>query len=736
MKQVLQHIRTGQTTVVEIPDPIPGRGEVLVQTRASLISAGTERYVIDLAKKNLLGKARQRPDQVRRVFQKLKSEGLANTLKQVKAKLDEPMPLGYSAAGVVIQCGDGVSEFKPGDRVACVAPHAGIVSVGKNLCVSIPDGVEFEEAAFVSVAAIAMEGVRLTRASLGERVLVIGLGLIGQMVVSLLKSSGCYVIGTDLELSKLELAKESGADEVGLGTPSEQVSQFTRGMGVDAVVITAATSSDAPIRFAAESCRQRGRIVLVGVAGLTLPREPFFKKELEFTVSSSLGPGRWDPQYEDKGNDYPFGMVRWTAGRNMQAVLDLMATGSLNVKPLISHRFPVEEAEKAYELIMNPSAPIVGVILRHPEETSRTKRVSTERPAIPVHGGRFGVSVIGAGNFARLIMIPALRRIEDIHFQGISSATGVSARHTADTAGFEYATTDVNQILDDTESQAVFIAARHDVHADLVVRALATGKHVFVEKPLCLTLPELLMIEQALINSPEPRVLSVGFNRRFAPATRIIGEFMGDRRPLSISYRFAAGALPHDHWTHDESIGGGRLIGEACHAIDLCVALTGSLVEEVYAQSIGQLADLRVSDDRAFITMRHRDGSLSSVSYQGAGDRAFPKERIEMFSTERVAVVDGWDRVEMWVGGSLRKASGKKDKGHADGFRAFLSACRNGGGWPIPWEHLRNVSWASIAAVRSLREGRPIRYDEMEAGPDHVAAANDAIENSEWSRVD
>jgi len=705
MKQILQDISSGATTVKNIPDPVALPGHVLLAEICSAVSLGTERYVVDLARKNLLGKARQRPQDVKRVLQKIRDEGIRTTLTQVSARLNEPMPLGYSAAGIVLESGAGVQEFKPGDRVAAAVPHSAIATAGRNLCALIPENVTFEQAAYTSIAAIGLEGVRLARANLGESVLVIGLGLIGQICVALLKAQGCRVFATDVDSSKLDLARAFGADDAATDSPLDRVIEFSAGAGVDAVLITAATESNAPIEFAADACRTRGRIVLVGVVGLEIPRQPFFKKELSFTVSSSLGPGRSDPLYEEKGIDYPSGFVRWTAQRNMQAVLDLMSQGKLPVEKLTTHRFPIERAAEAYDLITARREPFLGVILDYgePGPPVRTVRLKSSSPPII---GQLGVSLIGAGNFARLVMLPALAEIGGINWRGICTAKGMTAASTGQRAGFGFATTDTDAIWNDASTSAVFIATRHNLHADFVISALRAGKNVFVEKPLCITEEQLERIAAAVeeLGARCP-ILTVGFNRRFAPGTARLKTFFDGIAPLSISHRFAPPDLPPDHWTQDPEVGGGRIIGEACHAIDTCVAIAGSPPVKVYAESAVVAGALQTSDDRVFISTRHANGSISSVSYQAGGDSAFPAEHIEVIGAGRSAVLENWQEGQLWHKGRCEKFSGRKDRGHKAGFAAFLAACRTGGPWPIPWEDLYSVTWASLNAVRSLREG-------------------------------
>lgn len=707
MKQVVQEVQTGTTSAREHSAPVALPAHLLVANVASLISAGTERYVVDLARKSLIGKARERPDQVRRVLQKIRSEGLGSTIQQVRAKLDEPMPLGYSTAGLVLECGRGVSEFKPGDRVATAGPHAGIVAIGKNLCARIPDGVSFEQAAYTSVATIGLEGVRLARATIGERVLVVGLGLIGQICVALLKAQGCRVFGVDVDHAKLALALKFGADAVGVGAPADAIKAFSGGVGVDAVVLTAATPSNEPIELAAEVTRPRGRIVLVGVVGLNLPRPPFFQKELEFTVSGSLGPGRWDPVYEEKGSDYPIGHVRWTAQRNMEAVLDLMAAGKLPVEQLTSHRFPIDRAAEAYDLITERKEPFLGILLEYPEEArAPVRRVELRAKAA---SGPLGISMIGAGNFARLILLPALEHAGGFSLRGLCTAKGMSAEHTGRSKGFAFAATDTKELWSDPETKAVFIATRHDLHAELVIAGLRAGKHVFVEKPLCLTLDELDQVAATVRElGKDCPILMVGFNRRFAPATATVRNFLDGAGPLSLGFRFSPGPIPPEHWTQDEEIGGGRIVGEACHAIDTCTALAGSPPVRVYAESVAKEGGLQVTDDRVFITLRHADGSISSVSYQAGGDQGFPSERIEVFGGGRTAVIDAWDEIFLWKGGRPARSRGGKDKGHRAEVEAFLEACRKGGSWPIPWEQIHGVAEATCLAVQSLRQGMPL----------------------------
>ena len=708
MQQVVHSIRTGNLTLTEVPVPMVKPGHVVVANACSVISAGTEKMAMELAQKSLLGKARERPDQVRRVLEKLRQEGLFQTLAQVREKLDEPMTLGYSSAGTVLAVGAGVEEFKPGDRVASNGPHAGVVCVPKHLCARVPGGVPSGQAAFTVLGAIALQGVRLSRAEIGSMVYVIGLGLIGQITVALLRAQGCRVVAVDLDAGRCELALRMGAEAAHPRLDARAATEASSGLGADAVIITASARSNGPIEQAVEAVRKKGRIVLVGVVGLELDRRPLYFKECEFVVSSSYGPGRYDPSYEERGHDYPPAYVRWTEQRNMKAVLDLMASGRLDVSPLVTHRFPIERALEAYELIEKASEPYLGIVLEYPEASGESGRRLELRPAAAVAPGKIGAGVVGAGNFARSVLIPAIRNDGGFDPRVICSAGGLSAAHTAGKRGFAAAVADSQEVYGDPSVGAVFIATRHNEHAAQVCGALKAGKHVFVEKPLALTVEELAQVEEALSLAPD-RVLMVGFNRRFAPATVRVKEFLsGVSQPLTVSIRFNAGAIPPEHWTQDESVGGGRIIGEACHAIDLATFLVGSPPVRVFAESIGGPHAPEIRDDQAFLTLRHANGSISSIGYLAGGDKAFPKERVEVIGGGRVAVIDDFRKATGTAGGRARTLwSSGQDKGHRAEVRAFARALQAGGSWPISWEDLRAVSLASILAVMSLREGVP-----------------------------
>lgn len=709
MLKVSQDISSGRTSTVSLPTPVSVRGELLIANRASLISAGTEKMVMDIAKKSLIGKARERPDQVRRVIEKMKTEGVLDTIRQVREKLDQPMGLGYCSAGVVIAAGPGVDQYQVGDRVASNGPHAGVVSVPVNLCASIDDSVSFEQASFAVLGSISLQGVRLAKVSLGETVFVIGLGLVGQVAVGLLAAAGCRVIGTDPDPTKCELALQSGAAIAQPNLSAADVQTMSRGAGADAVLITASTSSNGPIELACDAVRAKGRIVLVGVVGLEVPRRPMYFKEVEFVVSCSYGPGRYDPNYEERGIDYPIGHVRWTEQRNIQAVLDLLASGKLSVDHLISHRFDIEKAEEAYQMISESSEPYVGVVLKYPESSLSTPRIafSPKSSGGAAVQGALKLGVLGAGNFARMTMFPQLQTSGDFELTTICSASGMSARSAGEKFGFAGCTADEQQAIGDEKTDAVMILTRHHLHAGQVCGALDAGKHVFVEKPLAVDGPQLLAVEEAVARNPD-RVVMVGFNRRFsAAAVRAKTHFEKVIEPLTIQYRFNAGAIPADVWVQHPAEGGGRIIGEACHAIDLVTFLTGSLPVEVYATCIGGRHAPEIVDDQAFITIRHENGSISSIGYLAGGDRAMSKERVEILGGGKMAVIDDFRRVELASGGKVHTIKTTSGKGHLEEVKAFADGLRRGR-WPISWSELLSTSWASIAAVQSLREGMPI----------------------------
>lgn len=709
MHQVVQNVRNGRLNVTQVPEPLVRPGHVLIQNACSVISPGTEKMVIDLASKSLIGKARARPDHVRQIIDKMRTQGIFNTIQQVFEKLNEPIGLGYSSAGYVLACGAGVQHLKPGDRVASNGPHAGVVCISKNLCAQVPENVPFEQAAFAVMGSIALQGVRLAKLGLGDTALVIGLGLVGQITVKLLKAQGCRVVGTDLDPAKCKLAVEMGADRAAPGIGPSEIAQLTRGIGADAVLITAATKSDIPIELAGNCVRSKGRVVVVGAVGLNMPRQPFYLKEAEVVVSCSYGPGRYDAEYEERGHDYPVGHVRWTEQRNMQAVLDLMADGKLDVSPLISHRFDIEQAAEAYEMIKEGRQSYLGVVLNFAADQQAERLPKLELKA-PAPTTRLGVGCLGAGGFARMVLLPALKKAGGFHPRVLCSAGGLSATASGKIMEFDVVTADEQEVINDPKVNVVFSITRHNLHARQVVDSLKAGKHVFVEKPLAMNVEELAEIERTLTNIPGTKPLvMVGFNRRFSPfATPVRDFFASVKAPLTVSIRFNAGMIPADHWTQNDLIGGGRIIGEACHAIDLATYITGSPVVRVFAESVGGPHAPAVTDDQCFITLRHANGSVSNIAYLAGGDKSFPKERVEVLGGERLAVIDDFRETLLTCRGKPKKIRGVQDKGHRAEVAAFAQALTSGGKAPISWEELRSTTLASILAVQSLREGVPL----------------------------
>lgn len=708
MKQILQNLKTGSTEVTEVPCPRAGRGQLLIRSARTLVSAGTERMLVDFGKANFFEKARQQPDKVRMVLDKIRTDGLVPTVEAVRNKLDQPLPMGYCNVGQVEELGAGVAGFAVGDRVASNGKHAEMVSLPVNLCAKVPDAVSDDEAAFTVLGAIALQGIRLVQPTLGEAVVVTGLGLIGLVTVQLLRAHGCRVLGLDFDPAKLALARQFGAEVVDLAAGADPVAAaeaFSRGRGVDAVIITASTKSNEPVHQAALMCRKRGRIVLVGVVGLELSRADFFEKELTFQVSCSYGPGRYDPSYEEKGQDYPVGFVRWTEQRNFEAVLDMMADGRLDVKPLISHQFSIDEAERAYAVV-GGSEPSLGILLTYPDggtaraDTQRLRARAMELPA-PAAGAAAGdapaVSVIGAGSYAGAVLVPAFQAA-GARFRQIASSGGVTSVHLGRKFGFAQATTDTVALLADPQTDAVVVATRHDTHAEYVLRALAADKHVFVEKPLALKTADLLRIESAA-GSARGRLIMVGFNRRFAPQVQKIKSLLaGAPGPKSFVMTVNAGAIPASHWTQDHEVGGGRLVGEGCHFVDLLRFLADAPIET--HQVVAMAGDSR---DSFTIALRFADGSLGTIVYLANGSKAFPKERLEVFAAGRVLQLDNFRKLTGfgWPGFSKMNLW-RQDKGQTACAKAFVEAVQRGTGSPIPLAELMEVGRVTIELAEQL----------------------------------
>lgn len=706
MKQILQNLKTGATEVANLPIPSTKQGQLLITTTHSLVSAGTERMLVEFGKAGWIEKARQQPDKVRMVLDKIKSDGIQPTLEAIFNKLDQPLPLGYCNVGRVVELGKGAAGFELGDRVISNGKHAEVVSVPINLCAKVPDAVTDEEAAFTVLGAIALQGIRLAQPTLGETVVVTGLGLIGLVTVQLLRAHGCRVLGLDFDKDKLELARQFGAEVVDLAAgqdPVKVAELYSRGRGVDAVIVTAATKSSEPMHQAALMCRKRGRIVLVGVTGLELSRDDFFKKELTFQVSASYGPGRYDPNYEEKGQDYPVGFVRWTEQRNFEAVLDMMADGRLDVKPLISHRFDIDDARKAYALI-GSAEPSLGILLQYPgidvSTTAKTVSVLAESGLQARKTGTGGdnaaVSFVGAGNYATAVLIPAFKDA-GAHLRSVASSTGVTGLHAARKFGFDETTTETSRIFSASTNNTVVISTQHDTHARFVLQALEAGKHVFVEKPLCLTLAELSELKSAYSKaggqSVHPPILMVGFNRRFAPQVQRIKHLLnGVSGPKSLIMTVNAGAIPADHWTQDAQAGGGRVVGEACHFIDLLRFLAGSPIE-----SWNRVLMDAPTDDTVTINLKFKDGSIGTVHYFANGTKAFPKERLEVFATGRVLQLDNYRKLTGFGWPGFKKMNmWRQDKGQKACAKAFVDAVSKEGEAPISIEEIFEVSRVSI----------------------------------------
>jgi len=711
MKQVLQNLKSGETAVVEVPIPSARPGCVLVRTAVSLVSAGTERMVVEFAEKSLLGKARARPDLVRQVLDKARREGLLTTIEAAFNRLEQPMVLGYSSSGTVAALGEGVEGVRVGQRVACAgggyAVHAEYGVVPVNLLALLPDAVDFESAAFATLGAIAMHGFRLAQVQVGESVAVIGLGLLGLLAAGIARAAGCTVLGIDVNARRVAIASQMGVQAVLRGQAEEAGLSFSKGRGCDAVLICADTASADPVELAGSIARDRARVVAVGAVGLRLPRKVYYEKELSFINSRSYGPGRYDPAYEEGGRDYPIGYVRWTEGRNLQAFVDLLAQGRMAVKPLISHRFPIEEASEAYALITGKRAePFLGVMLKYDESVpvSTVLGVPVSRETgQPNTGSLVKLGVLGAGNFAGAVLLPALKKLPGVELVGVASASGLSAQHAAQKFGFQYATSDEAQVLNDAQINTVAILTRHHLHARQAVAALSAGKHVFCEKPLALSESELDEVEQALSGERTP-LLMAGFNRRFAPLAVKMQAFIALRQePLAAHYRVNAGFIPPNHWVHDPAQGGGRILGEACHFIDFLTFLVGAAPVSVTAQALPDGG--RYHEDNAVFTFTFPDGSLGTLSYLANGDKAFPKERVEVFVGGRVAVLDDFRFLELVHNGQRQalRSRLRQDKGHLGEWQAFTQAILAGGAPPIPYEHIFGVQRMTFAALRALR---------------------------------
>ncbi len=710
MKQLLQHIKNGQTVVEEIPVPTPREGQALVKVSASLVSAGTERMVVEFAEKSYLGKARSRPDLVKQTLDKAKREGVMPTVQAVFNRLDQPMALGYSSAGTIVALGKNMQGFKVGQRVACAgggyATHAEYNVVPRNLLTPLPKNVDFESAAFTTLGAIALHGFRLAEPQLGENVAIIGLGLLGLLTIQMAAAAGCNVLGIDLDPKRIKLATSLGLEAVTRPQAESASQAFTANRGFDSVIICADTPSNDPVELAGVIARDRAKVVATGAVGLNIPRKIYYEKEIAFINSRSYGPGRYDSNYEENGNDYPIGYIRWTEGRNFQAVVDLMSSRKLKVESLISHRFPIEEGVKAYEVITGKrKEAFLGVLLTYSEkEEVKSKRV--EFPQVKGQKSNVKLGMLGAGLYANATLLPVIKNNKDFELVGIASSGGLHAQHSGKKFGFQYATSSEEEIINDPKINTVAILTRHDSHAELVVKALKAGKHVFVEKPLAINSHQLSVISKQLLKTDNCLLLT-GFNRRFSPLAQSLHSLLDTRHePLHAHYRINAGYLPLNHWTQDPALGGGRIIGEACHFIDLISFLVGASPVSVVAHALPNQGKYR--EDNVSMTFTFPDGSIGVVDYLANGDKSHPKERLEVFCEGLIAVMDDYVSMTTIKNGKKSVQSGAQDKGWKAEMAAFAESIRGGGEAPIPYDQLIGVTKSTFAAVESIRTGNKV----------------------------
>mgnify|MGYP003463240238 CR=1 FL=1 len=704
MKQLIQSFKTGELGLFDVPAPVCEKNGALVQTTVSLVSAGTEKMLVDFAKKSMLAKAKDRPDLVKQVIDKMKKEGVRNTLEKVFTKLDTPIPLGYSLAGRVVEVGSELSGINIGDRVACggagYANHAEINYVPKNLMVKIPDGVDDIDASFVTVGAIALQGVRQTAPLLGEKVAVMGLGLLGQLTVQLLKANGCKVIGSDIDTDKMALAKKLGCDEVcHAGELISKANEFTNGYGVDAVIIAASTSSNQPITDAAEISRMRGRVVLVGMVGMDVPRNTYYKKELEIKLSMAYGPGRYDPEYEEKGIDYPYDLVRFTEQRNFEAFLGLIQEGKITPKELITHSYDFDDAMSAYDLLEGRiKEKYLGIVLNYKRDIKLEDEKIVQRSEKKISNDKVNIGLIGAGNFTKSVILPNIQKVGDFEFVGLCTATGVSAQGTGKKYDFKYITTNSEEIFKNSEINSVFITTRHNDHASKVLKAIESKKHCFVEKPLCIYEEELEAIKEAYTGET---IVQVGFNRRFSPMIEKMKKFISGQ--ISVNYRINAGIIPKNVWIQDRTIGGGRIIGEVCHFIDTCSYLIGSEVKSVFATTI-QKSDQSIPDeDNVNIVLNYANGSTATISYYAYGDNSMPKEYIEVFSSGVSMQMNDFRELTIFKGGkSSKEKSANQDKGFVNEFKAFKEAVKSGNE-AISFDSIYNTTKTTFKILESIR---------------------------------
>jgi len=724
MKILAQNCKTGELQMLEVPIPSAKKGTLLVETKTSLVSIGTEKAMIDVAKKSLLGKALARPDWVKQVIDKVKTEGIMEAWRQSMARLDTPVPLGYSCAGIVVEANTEEGDFRVGDRVACAgsgyASHAEFNVVPSNLCVKIPQNVSFENASYVALGGIAMEAVRLTRPELGYKVGVIGLGLLGQLAVQILKAAGCHVFGVDISKEKCDLALKSRAECVALIGKDDPLSlskTFTSGEGLDGVIIFASTKSNEPLIQAAQMCREKGRIIAGGLIGLDIPRELFYEKELDFAVSRAWGPGMYDPDHEERNIKYPFPYVRWTAQRNMEEFLKMLSLGTVRTSHLTTHIFPFEEALKAYELILRGKEIAIGVVLKYPEKSiskvsivkHHYQTLELKTNAKKLTTDTIGVGLIGAGLYAKGTLLPALKKIKGISFEGVATASGLSGGHISSKFGFKYCTTDYKELLADPKIHLIFILTRHNSHAKFVCDALKAGKAVFVEKPLCINKEELRQIIEIYSSLTSP-FLMVGFNRRFSPTTKKCIDFIGQTRGASVvQIRCNAGYIPPESWVHKKDEGGGRVIGEVCHFVDLAQAITGALPKRVFAACVDEPQGLR---DNLAISIQMDNSSVANITYTSSGDKSFPRERVEVFSGGCVCAIDNFKDILLVSNGKKKKKrSLEVDRGHVEELKTTIEALKKGKPSPIDFRSIVATTVTTFAIEDSITTGKAIEID-------------------------
>ena len=720
MKQIIQSFKSGELWLAEVPVPVCKSGGIVMRNHVSFVSAGTERMLVDFARKNIIGKALAMPDQVQKVLRKMKSEGVFATLEKVQAKLDQPIPLGYSCAGTVEEIGYNVAGLSLGDRVTCggagFANHADYNYVPKNLVVRLPDNVSMEDASCATVGSIALQGVRQCDMRLGESVCVMGLGLLGILSVQMLKASGCRVIGFDPDSERCKLAFELGADVVVSNDLESVCSNFSEGRGVDAVLITAATKSNEPVTVAGEICRMKGRVVVTGLVGMDIPRDQFYKKELDFKLSLSYGPGRYDSSYEEGGVDYPYGYVRWTEQRNIKAFVDLVAAGKVTPSKLITHRFEMEQALDAYQLLLGKiSEPYLGIVINYPlpegeSVFKRSLQINSPQEKNVADKGDLSAGFIGCGNFTKSVLLPGLKKLPGVNIKTLCTATGMSCAETAKKEGFEVATTDYKELLNDAAIDAVFVTTQHNSHSKFVCETLEVKKAVFVEKPLAINQEQLNQIETAYQKQSDSFVMA-GFNRRFSPHAKLIKEYFADRRgPMTLHYRVNAGIIPPDIWIQDLEVGGGRIVGEACHFIDFAGFVVGSRAVEVQAMCVNTDNAQLVAEDNVSIAIKYDDGSIANILYVAVGSPDLEKEYCEIFADESVAILNDYRSTRCF--GKLGKSAlkGKQSKGFAEELTAFATAVKSGNPSPITFESLVETTRITFAVREALRSRKTVNF--------------------------